>query len=320
MKFIYSFNSKPIIDNWREEGLGSFSSEEQRIDTHLEMSKLIFLKSLSSLKTTFGENVDVELFTDDIGCKIFCDIKGLRINNSLLKIKNYNKALWAVGKILSLSNQSEPVIHLDMDFIIKDHKAFFNIVNENWDILVQSKETYGHYKTLYSPNVEIFLNILFQDQTGSKYFKLNTPEFLYYLSYAYAYNCGVIGFKNLNALQKYTKNSLRIYNIFNSDSSKIIKYAESFNLISIYNRPKAEFPLDINCLIEQWYLTIFSHYYNFYVKEVAPLSVWNNFQEGYAKSIENVSSIYFHPVGEELACKFKNIMTMNDNIRQEKER
>lgn len=315
MKFIYSFNSKPVTDSWREEGLGSFDSEKERVDTYLQMNKLMFLKSLSSLKTAFGENVDVELFTDDIGFKIFEDIKGLKINNSLLMVKNYDKRLWAVGKILSLSTYSEPVIHLDMDFIIKDHKAFFNIVNENWDILVQSRETYAHYKLWYSQSVEIFLNILFRNRAESKYFEFNMPEFFYYLSHNYAYNCGVIGFKNLNALQKYTNNSLRIYNFFNSDPTKITQYHELYSFLKKYNKPELHL-VNINCLMEQWYLTLFSNYYNFYVKEVAPLSVWNNFQ-GYTKSVENVSQIYFHPAGgKDFVTKFKSVMTMNDKIKE----
>jgi hypothetical protein len=289
MKYIYSLWSKKLNEN-----LGKLSKEEGA--KLLRRERALMSKSLGSLIECVGTNSQIELVSDDFGINLFSGLPFGRVRNHLNKINDLSSDFWAYGKIYSLGLYNEPVCHLDYDFIIKDHNYFRKIFNDDkWDVLVQSKEISPAFYLIYQAGVDAFLGSI-----DSGFFK-DMMELYYFESYKYAYNCGVLGFKNIEAKHEFVEKTKKMYSFFNEKENVLTKTFENHNdiphlsiqkgkntvnqelvnlkkywdLANIYSvRHEHLDPTNINCMLEQFFLTVWSNYKNLYVKEVCPIEKW----------------------------------------------
>lgn len=299
MKFIYSLWTKPEL-----------------YDTKEKLEIISFLGA--SVKNLSKISSNIELITDSNGYKklesvgALSALKGINIRKDLDNISHINEGLWAYPKIYSLSLYDEPVCHIDLDFVFTQKASVENVINSEWDILVQSKEAGYHFNFFYKEAINIFMLCLLD---MDKDFIINYPEFLYKESFNFTYNCGLLGFKNMEAKQKYTKKCLNIYSMLN-DVKIIKKFYDLHHIICkqtpIINR------LNINCLIEQYFLTAFSNFENLYVKEMCPMKEWHTNEEimehWYLTNVKNKSEKYTHYAGKDKANFKKDLISNKLNI------
>ena len=266
MKIIQSFWTKPKL------------SKE-----HLEKTKAFY--KLSALYLS-KNNFEVELFTDKLGAEILKDISSYsKIHVVLDEINYFSEHLWSAAKIYSMLRIRGPVIHIDGDVFIKKPNFLTKILNENWDVLVQSQEISEHWYYQYDKSLDIF-NSLCQFEN---IFQANTLK-----QYNYTYNLGVFGFRDEQKLKIYASIFFKLANYLNRNIQIIEKYQRLKD-----NRPWVRgAKVDINCIIEQVQLTFFANYYNLYVKEIMPQSEWSDFEWQFFQNV-NEEIGYEHLAGKE---------------------
>lgn len=115
MKFIQSFWSKPFSDdinqnNWNYRHNGGFPS--------CFLFYCTWTYSCLSIKKYYP---NLHLITDDEGIYFFKEILRLpyeSFSGELNALNNYNKGLWALGKLHAYRIQNEPFCHIDGDVLL----------------------------------------------------------------------------------------------------------------------------------------------------------------------------------------------------------
>lgn len=282
MKYIYSFWSKPLLEKKDALSLEDFSKLLKAYIKFYGISLNLAKKGLE----------DIELITDDYGYRYLKYLPYSKIRKDLNDIRNYSGGLWSLGKIYSLSLYNEPVCYIDCDFFIKNTEKFKNKINtECWDIITQSKELNPSFSFSYSIGLKYFFSIL------DKNIKKDFPEFLFYDSYGYCYNDGILGFKNLQAKKEYTEKAIKLFNYFKNNNT-----LERYYDLCEYDaeRHQSFHITNINCIIEQSLLCFWANYKNFYVKELSPVFEWDLIDKHTNKfsNFQNETDFYKHYIGE----------------------
>lgn len=139
---------------------------------------------------------DVQLYTDSHGAEVLIDILGLPYSTYHLDYDNlnYNPSLWAFPKIFTYNKQAEPFIHVDGDVFIFDK---FSDELEKAELLAQNLElSTDYYKNLFNPIMKRINYI-------PDFFKKNL-----YSRYPKSYNAGILGGRNIELIQKYTREAI----------------------------------------------------------------------------------------------------------------
>lgn len=225
MKTIHSFWSKPFLNN--------------RWGVTDQYRKNIFTYALSALyaKRLFG---NISLVCDDKGAELLECIGYDSIDTSMNDLEAINPKFWAYGKIKSLSLYNEPVLHIDGDVLLR-YGSLKKIFDSNWDVIVQMKEVGEHFSGTYSEMLPVVSKVVGFD----------------YGLYNFVYNCGIIGFKDIDFKNKYCET------FFNT----IEKCNEKLEVLN-----KLDGKFEVNCALEQSLLTYMAENHNKYVKEILPLS------------------------------------------------
>ncbi len=173
-----------------------------------------WLISIKHAKAQFG---NVELITDTHSAKIIekLNLPFTNIRTDLDSIMNYDKSLWALGKVKAYQLQKEPFIHIDNDVIL------FGKLDNNFltsEIGFQSLEDGDIYKKIYNKDVTILM------ENGK-----NLP--LNFNILKEAYNFGIYLCNNLDYNEKYCKTSFEFIDNNYEIAKSIIKSTQWFNII-----------------------------------------------------------------------------------------
>jgi hypothetical protein len=291
MKYILSWWSKPLLSAPQEKNPYDELTPKQKI----EIQTYFYIKNFNFIQKNISKNI--EIVTDDFGYE---KLKHLtpQIRTDLNNINYFHNDLWSIGKIYALSLYDEPICMMDNDLFIKNYIKYKEIINLNWDILVQSKEISPAFSFSYERGIEVFLS-LFNKELLSE----NLIEIYYYKTYNFAYNCGNLGFKDYKLKNQFLEKVMKIYHILN-DNEKIVNF---YNTCNFFNRRHEHlFTLNINCIIEQVFLTLWANYNNLYVKELMPVKEWEIFNgiNNKLNNIQNSCDLYSHYIGYENKLKF----------------
>jgi hypothetical protein len=219
---LHSFWSKPLLNaRWGERG--SF-----------EKSLYLTALSLKTMKRIFGR---VELVTDSEGAKLLENLGYDEIHLDLDHLRDTHPRYWSAGKILALRRYDVPVTHVDGDvfFLKEEIKSSFD---SQYDAIVQMKEVGSHYDKTYRHLIEQMKPALFN-------WELDT--------YSFAYNCGVMGFKNVEFMQDFVEEYFRALRSCEKKQDVIDRISTTY---------------EINIVIEQCLLTHLAQNKNMHVKEL----------------------------------------------------
>jgi len=266
MKFIQSLWTKPLV--------GDRAKLDQNV-LHYKVSSLLLKKYFPEIK--------LELVTDTLGldllgkCHHYDEIK-LYFNDKI--IDNINPVFRTVPKLFALLKYNEDIIHFDGDFFLnsKDY-----IENFDSDVIVQNKEVETLFDLVYSEVPLVFAMI--QE-------KIPTEN--------YAYNCGILGFKNINFKNFYLKKAISLFYKIQNNFSYIeenLKYAQApmkgvnqkIHRVDIESAPVHRY---LCCIIEQYSLAVAASQKNVYVKEVLGLEDALDFRQAAFNNNK-----FLHPCG-----------------------
>ena len=114
MKIVQSFWSKPhsdaLINVWESRSHGGWLDDKYHY--------MSWALSSYQLRKYYDE---VELVTDAAGKELLIDILNLPYTNVVVKldeINDYDRDLWALGKVYTYSLQQSPFLHVDGDIFI----------------------------------------------------------------------------------------------------------------------------------------------------------------------------------------------------------
>jgi len=227
---IHSFWSKPLLNNrWDEEG--SF-----------DKSLYLIALSLKTMKAVFDR---VELVTDIRGAELLKHLDYDAVHLDLEDLNDIHQRYWSVGKIYSLKRYNEPVCHVDGDvfFLDSNIKSLFD---DNYDGIVQMKEIGNHYHKTYA-------DLIIKMSPALAGIDLSV--------YNFAYNCGVMGFKNMDFMKDFISTYFMILESCKKNQSVIDKIGGEY---------------EINVVIEQSLLTHVSQHNNMCMKEILPIDKQTN--------------------------------------------
>ena len=183
-RIIYSLDAFPISNNrW---GLGN------------KFKETIYMTALSVLYSHLWYD-DIELYVDETAYKFLymlpCNVTKIDTNTDV--------EIWMKSKIKSIEKQTKPFIHVDTDvFIIKK-------INFDFDkVIIERNDTeyYSHYKSQLD-----FFNQYTEDVD------------FWNENLGYSFNCGIVGFRDLELRDQYVNAYYEIEKIF-------IKNRETYSL------------------------------------------------------------------------------------------
>jgi len=193
MKYIHSvWSQKPLNNNYNINNFYSYLLSALLIKKH-------------------GHKI--ELFCDESLSEMFSLIPYDKINIVDFNADRINQYFWIWGKIKTQELINEPYVHVDGDvFLFND--IIKNIQN---DVIVQSQEdnkTMGYsFENTYRKSLSPLKNFSF----GVNWDKYNT----------FAYNCGVVGFNNIELKNEYIKKAKQIVKTLSCDI-KINEYINGY--------------------------------------------------------------------------------------------
>lgn len=205
------------------------------MDTKIVQDLYCFALSFHFAKKHFK---NTELVTDQLGASLL-DFMGYKnVTTDLEEISHIDPRFWTAGKVKALRSQTGDCLHIDGDVFFVD-PSIVKTVKSNWDVLVQMREVGNHFNSTYPP--------IFED------LQRDHPHIDWLAFYNFAYNTGIIGFKDNKFREEYC-------------------YAY-FDLLYELELGGVEFPKDRdpNIAVEQSLLTYMSHHQNKYVKELISL-------------------------------------------------
>ena len=208
-RIIFSLSAYPLINNrWH---MGN------------RLKEAIYMTALSVLYCHLWYR-DIELYVDETAYKYL-----YMLPCRVTKIKMvYNKELWMKAKIFSIEKQTTPFVHLDTDVFIKK-KIDFNFK----DVMLERKE--GGYRIHYKRQVDFFNN-----------YTQNIDHWRHDLGRTY--NCGVLGFNNLDLRNKFVRAYYDLEEIY-------LEYRDEY-------QPLKKQGFEPCILIEQYNLSALLDYYN----------------------------------------------------------
>lgn len=303
MKYIHTFWTKP------------FSDKCQTLCGHISKDNIPYFIANKVILCKYSFNLlkkissDIELVTDELGAKLLKFLPYSKIRKDLENLDNISTELWGAPQIIGLSLYDEPVCSIDYDFLIKDHVKFKKIIDSEYDVIVQSKEVSPSFNLNYDYAIRNFISIL------GKEFLNDYPEFLYFDSYNFTYNCGFYGFKNVELMKDFIGKSIKLHELL-TEKKLIQQYYECSNLFT--QRHDYLSTLNVNCILSQFFLTLWSNYNNIFVKEICPMKEWQKFNIMNQKmnNYQNETPLYTHYAAldkdlfftEEVKEKFDNII------------
>lgn len=163
------------------------------------------LLSLINSKKWFEE---VELITDEEGYNLL--IKELQLPFDSVKVEldslNYiDKKHWAIGKLKACSLQDTPFMHLDFDVIWFKRPPDYLL---NAEACFQNIEEGHVFNEWYRGYIKDAV-----DQKVNNYFSTEDN---------YAYNCGFMGFNNLNIIDEWYNSALDFIDKFKSNKKNLV--------------------------------------------------------------------------------------------------
>ena len=238
LRIVHSFWTYPMIKTIRW-------NESEQLQNNL------WILALSVIYAKSHKNVQLILYTDDIGYNLLKDLPYDEIYTTLndIKIEPYSEVFWAQGKFYAMQNEPLCSIHTDFDVFLKTDKCINSLLEiNNYDLIVQ--------------DIEFANGSAYDNQKINLMSKCNINTIS-----EYAYNCGVIGFNNQELKNKY-------FNNYFQNKEKILQALSDKKL-----KPAC---YDLN--IEQEYLYKISKDYN--VKTLLGIKNWNKYEEYNQKAID----------------------------------
>ncbi|SHJ38527.1 DUF6734 family protein [Aquimarina spongiae] len=217
-KIVYSFWTAPLTKRWKEyrEGLDL----EDIIQSSL---RCLYLSVLYSKKWGF----EVEIVTDLESAPYF---EKLPIDNlsTDLTFLSFEGSSWIEGKMLAISKQTKPFVHVDWDVMLRKKEVAKMIKNCQSDVIVQSLDDISFDENAISGN-----EVRWDQIENFKWIVDNSPFYVEELNRTHykVYNTAIIGFNDLELRDAYIKDFLKCLHInrssnkirfFNADISKII--------------------------------------------------------------------------------------------------
>ena len=193
--------------------------------------------SLATMRKVFDR---VELVTDSKGAELLKDLNYHEVHLDLDHLSDLHPRYWSAGKVYALKRYSVPFVHVDGDvfFLKPEIKSLFQ---ENWDAVVQMKETGAHYSKTYSHLIDWMEPALFGWNLKM---------------YNFAYNCGVMGFRDMDFKDHFTDEYFRALRACQSKQNVIDGIGSEY---------------EINIVLEQSLLTHLALDCNVHVKEIIPI-------------------------------------------------
>lgn len=206
MNIVYSLNTYPITHN-------RWNMGDRLLDT-------IKMTAVSVLYSCMWYD-NVKLYIDPIGYALLnslpCDVIKVDFHN--------DPELWMKSKIVTISAQKEPFVHVDNDVFLKKPISF-----DFEKILVERKDLGFHnYKTLIS----------FFDQYCNDFSFWNP-------SLTYAWSCGIIGFQDMKLKQEFVDTFNTLENLFVSKRDDFMNFKNDI--------PNKGHHLEPGLLLEQYNL------------------------------------------------------------------
>lgn len=256
MKFVYTFWSKlpQKKDVWKNEDI-------------LSTIKIKYKKSFDFI-STYYDNID--LVTDIQGSSILKDIPYSKIDLSLEQLSSFNNSFSTLPQIYALSLYDEPVCYVNPDFFAENINLLSQIINtQTFDVLVQSKSL--STKIIYGDQFGINSFLLSMTDHHNPLIKQH-PELSYTNNFFYKYYCSILGFNNLVAKKKFVESCLKFFDYFNNNK---IKHFETMCAFQKNRNEKCDQLLFAD-IVPSYFLSWFSNYHNYYVKELYPMDCWTN--------------------------------------------
>ena len=227
-----SFWSKPWLDNLKTTGRTEWeypSMMAQSVALSLGMARKFFPKT--------------ELITDTYGKELFCDNIGLKFDNVLTVMDDYEhfpSTLWTASKIVSHSLQKEPYLHIDNDvFLSKEiakDKSNGGLIVQAKEWIIDQGESGAIEASILRYALKKFPNI--PEDLKRKILNFGTQ---------FQFNCGVVGGSDVDFLNYYANYVLKF--ISDKDNLKV------FDLIK--TDPNIKY-WTLNVFIEQYILAVLS--------------------------------------------------------------
>ena len=166
MSLIQSFWSKPAI--------------EGRWDISGQLEANVWIAALSCVHA-HRNGIPLIMHTDDFGKELLQHLPYTEIRLTLNAIPDDTPSgQWAISKMYALQNSELGDIHIDNDVFIKKKELYTRMSEKYYDVIVQSLEdTQGPLYVQALEFLQQYSDIVNTESFGN-----------------FAYNCGVLGFKN----------------------------------------------------------------------------------------------------------------------------
>ena len=195
-RIIYSFDSFPIVNNRWNQGD--------------KLKETIYSTALSILYSHLWYE-DIELYADEVAYK-FLYMLPCRVTEIS---SNYDAVIWMKSKIDVIEKQTKPFVHIDNDAFIKKKIDF------NFDKIIVEQNDFEIYRIYQNPLV--FFNQYVQDLPHWD------PDL------GYAYNCGILGFRDLQLRDQFVNAYYRLEEIFIKNSKTRTEYVHPCVVLEQYN-------------------------------------------------------------------------------------
>ncbi len=193
-KIVYSFWTQPLEERWKEYRQGL--TLEDMVQSSINC---LYLSVLYAKKWGF----EVEIVTDLESAHYFKDLPVDKISDDLTFI-DVDK-VWTKGKILAISKQTRPFVHVDWDVMFRKKEVADIIKQCSSDVLIQSidgldfdEETRGYNINFYDIHY-LKLMIDFEPYQSDEIIR----------TYDEVCNTAIVGFNNMELKDKYVSNYLK---------------------------------------------------------------------------------------------------------------
>ena len=190
-KLVYSFWTTPLKERWKEYRQGLDLEDMLRSSLNC-----LYLSVLYAKKWGF----EVEIVTDLESAHLFKELPVDKISDDLTVIDIGR--VWTKGKILAISKQTKPFVHIDWDVLLRKKEVANIIKNCTSDVLIQSIDHIEFDQDIRGYNINYY---------DLNYLKLQI-DFEPYVSeeivrtYDEVCNSAIVGFNNMELKDKYVSN------------------------------------------------------------------------------------------------------------------
>lgn len=188
MKAIYSFSGKPFKTEDGDRFTAGFKTKSDFLSCAKE--------SVAGARLSFNR---IELYTDESGKDILNELLPLFDKVIIVVVSEVYNFFFAYMKFQAYKLQTEPFIHLDLDFVLKE-KLPENILES--ELLVEFEEFYKYYKEI---GYQYLQNSKDPLKSVRKYFSKPVKN-------PYARCTGIFGSSNIGIIQSYVNDVLKASN------------------------------------------------------------------------------------------------------------